>query len=72
MPKYDSNNADSIRSVFSNDEESLRRAGFRLPSDVKVYADDAQPRPKAAVLGMSDMAIEAAAAWERTGSDELF
>lgn len=71
MPQYNSNHPDSIRDVFDRDGESLARAGFTIPSDVKVVADDTRPRSEPH-MGMSQIAIDAMKAWELTGSDELF
>lgn len=71
MPQYNSNHPDSIRNVFDRDGESLARAGFTIPSDVKVVADDARPRPESHI-SMPRIAIDAMRAWELTGSDELF
>lgn len=76
MVQYNPNDADSIQAIFDRDGEFLAREGFSLPPDLQVTADDERPRPEATdetvARGMSDVAIAAAAAWERTGSDELF
>lgn len=71
MSQYNSNHPDSIRNIFDRDGEFLARAGFEMPSDVRVLADDTRPRSDPS-MGMSQIAIDAMKAWEITGSDELF
>ena len=57
MPAYHSNDDESIRQVFDMDHESLARAGFNLPPDVRVFADDARPRSESTIgaLGFSGL-----------------
>lgn len=75
MPRYNPDSPDSIRTVVDNDDQSLSREGFKLPSEVRLYADDTHPRSEAIVPAkqhMSEIAVAAALAWELSGSDELF
>ena len=45
MPQYNSNNPGTIREVFSLEGDYLNRAGFVMPSDIAVRADDTLPKP---------------------------
>ena len=41
--QYNPNNPDSIRAIFNTEGDALAHAGYQMPDEVRVTADDVQP-----------------------------
>lgn len=44
MPHLHPDDPHVIERIFDTDDKSLRRAGFKMPAELRVYADDARPK----------------------------